>query len=155
LTESQSQGIQTHTIAAPAGTPYVRVQLFDDFTDGNDDLDLYVYDSAGEFVAFSAGGTSAEVVNLTPPADEETYTAYVHGWQTDGPDAVYTLFSWVVPPADAGNMTVDAPSAVALGESATVDVSWSDLSADTKYLGRIVFSDGTSEVGATLVRIDG
>ena len=44
----------------PAGTRLARFSLFDDFTDGADDLDLYVHNSAGTLVGASGGGTSAE-----------------------------------------------------------------------------------------------
>jgi hypothetical protein len=110
----------------PAGTAYTRFQLFDDYTDGNDDLDLYVY-RGGTLVGASGGGTSAEVVNLTLPA-KATYRVYVHGWQTDGPEANFRLFAWNVGLVDdAGNMTVTAPAAATIGP-ASIDVSWSGLS---------------------------
>ena len=51
-------------VAIPAGTTYARFSLFDDFTDGNDDLDMCVFNSANALVGASGGGTSAEKVNL-------------------------------------------------------------------------------------------
>lgn len=148
------EGITTHEVTIPAGTTYARFSLFDDHTDGNDDLDLYVYNAAGTLVGASGSPTSEEEVNLTaPPAG--TYTVYVHGWQTDGPDAQYTLFTWAVPSADEGNMTVTAPATVETGVSAQVTVDWTGLNSGEKYLGRIAFGNGTNAVGATLVAIDG
>jgi hypothetical protein len=41
---SPSDGYSTlHMITVPAGTALARFSLFEDYTDGNDDLDLYVY----------------------------------------------------------------------------------------------------------------
>ena len=42
-----NQGIQVHTFNVPSGTAHARFQLFDEFTDGNDDIDLYLYQVVG------------------------------------------------------------------------------------------------------------
>ena len=135
----------------PAGTAYTRFQLFDDYTDGNDDLDLYVY-RGGTLVGSSGGGTSAEIVNLLLP-QAATYRVYVHGWQTDGPDANFRLFAWNVGLVDdAGNMTVTAPATATVGP-ASIDVSWSGLAGGTKYLGAVSYANGTGLLGLTVVSI--
>ena len=61
----------------------------------------------------SAGGTSAEEVNLLNPA-AGTYTVYVHGFGVTG-TANFTLFSWLLGSTAAGNMTVSAPSSATTG----------------------------------------
>jgi hypothetical protein len=148
-----NQGIQVHEIAVPAGTVLARFSLFDAETDGNDDLDIYLYDPSGELVGFSAGGTSAEQIDLRNPA-AGTYKLYVHGWQTDGPDAVYTLFSWTLGTTAAGNMTVSPSSGSAtVGGSTNITISWSGLAAGRRYLGRVSYGDGSSEIGGTIVSI--
>ena len=38
-----NQGISTHDIVVPAGTSLLRVSMFDAETDGDDDIDLYLY----------------------------------------------------------------------------------------------------------------
>lgn len=156
----QCTGITWHLVAAPAGTEYLRISLFDDYTDGQDDLDLYVFEPDFDFVGSSGTPTSAEEVNVVEP-DETTYLVAVHGWQTDGPDANYTLFNWALGAADAGNMTLTAPSGAVLGDTETVTVDWTDLSTDTKYLGSITHHDVASPSGYndglidfTVVRID-
>ncbi len=146
-------GVTVHAIDVPAGTTYARFSLFDAYTDGNDDLDMYVFNSAGAQVGGSGTGTSNEETNLVnPPAD--TYFVVVHGWQTDGPDANYTLFAWTLDGADAGNVTVVAPAAATVGATANVDLSFSGLAAGTKYLGAVDYNDGTAIVGSTIVRVD-
>ena len=153
-------GVTFEVVVIPAGTAYSRISLFDDYTDGNDDLDLYVFgpQSAGfPFQGGSGSGTSAEEVNLASPAPG-VYLVAVHGWGTDGPDANYTLFDWSVSatPADgtgATDLSVDsAPAAATLGTSGTIDVSWSGLAADTKYLGAVSYTD-TSLFGLTVVSV--
>lgn len=145
-------GITQHTVNVPAGSVYARFSLFDAFTDGNDDLDLYVFGPGGAFVGGSGSGTSAEQVDVANPASGD-YTVVVHGWQTDGPDANYTLFSWAFGP-DAGNMTVTAPGSATLGSTGTVTVDWSGLTPGTLYLGAVSHSDAGGLLDLTLVNID-
>jgi hypothetical protein len=76
---------------------------------------------------------------------------YVHGWEVVS-GVSYTLYDRILA---AGNMTVIDPGDATLGGSAEVTVGWSGLTAGTKYFGRISYSNGTAEIGATLVRIDG
>lgn len=147
-----NQDITVHELTVPAGTPLARISLFDEFTDGADDLDVFVY-RGSTLVGVSGGVTSAEQVTLVNPT-AATYTIYVHGFETDGPDAAYTLFTWVVD-GDAGNMTATGPTTATTGGSGTVEVSWSGLTAGTKYLGQIAYQDGTTTHGTTVVRVDG
>ena len=145
-------GTTLHVINVPAGQAYARFSLFDEYTDGDDDLDLYVYRN-GVLVGASGFGTSAEEVNLTFPAAGD-YEVYVHGWQTDGPDANYTLFSWSVSATPGStNMTISAPTDVTIGETAVVDVSWSGLDAGTKYLGAVSHGTPTGLAGLTVVSV--
>jgi subtilisin family serine protease len=152
-----NQGIKVHTIAIPAGTTYARFSLFDDFTDGEDDLDLYVYrvnaDTTQTLVGLSGSGTSAEEVNLLAPT-AATYKVYVHGWQTDGPDAQYTLFHWLLGSADAGNMTVTAPATATTGGTGTIELSFTGLAPATKYLGSVAYGGDASSTNPTIVRVD-
>jgi len=145
-------GITVHAFDVPAGSLHARFSLFDNYTDGNDDLDLYVFDPNGDFAGGSGGPTAAEQVDVPNPL-AGTYTVVVHGWQTDGPDANYTLFNWAFGP-DAGNMTLTAPAAATLGATGTITVDWTGLGAGTKYLGAVSHNDESGLLGLTLVRID-
>ena len=82
------------------------------------------------------------------------YTAVVHGWQTDGPDANYTLFNWNVGTASAGTMAIAAPSIATVGGAANVDLTFSGLSAGSKYLGAVDYSNGVISIGSTVIRVD-
>lgn len=154
-------GVTFEFVTVPAGTALARFSLFDAYTDGNDDLDLYVFYQDGSFVGGSGSGTSAEEVNAVFPAPG-TYIVAVHGWQTDGPDANYTLFDWSVPGTQGVGtylLTIDsAPTGAVLGATESVSVSW-DVSGDTategrKYLGAVSHSDGGGIIGLTVVEVD-
>lgn len=158
---STGVGVNFHAVQVITGTQYARFSLFDDYTDGDDDLDLYVFDPNGNFVGSSTTPTAEEEVNLVAPSPGGTYTVVVHGWQTDGPDANYTLFDWALGGADAGNMTVTAPSSATLGATAGVTVDWAGLTTDKKYLGSVTYHDVASPssyndglIDFTIVRID-
>ena len=106
-----------------------------------------------ELVGQSASATSAERIDLRSPATG-TYRLYVHGWETDGADAVYTLFSWLVPTTAAGNMTAtSSTSSATVGGTANITVTWSELTAGTKYLGRLSYRNGSTEIGSTIVSV--
>ena len=158
-------GITTHTVNVPAGTPLARFSLFDEFTDGADDLDLYVFGPVpadpADPVPFAGGSgtaTSEEQVDLLSPAAGD-YIVVVHGFETDGPDSNYTLFNWIVPstPADgsgATDLSITAPGAAVLGTSGTVTVNWDGLAADQKYLGGVSYHDGVGQIGFTTVTVN-
>ena len=64
-------GQTVHTITIPAGTTYARFALYDDNIPAGNDIDMYVYNAAGEQVGLSGSGTSQEIVNLvSPPAGD-------------------------------------------------------------------------------------
>jgi hypothetical protein len=153
-------GITTHVVSIPAGTALARFSLFDEFTDGADDLDLYVFGPGPTFPFAGGSGTatSEEQVDLISPAAGD-YIVVVHGFETDGPDSNYTLFDWLVSstPADgsgATDLTITAPWAAVLGTTGTVTVNWDGLAADQKYLGGVSYNDGTGQVGFTTVTVN-
>jgi subtilisin family serine protease len=153
-----NQGITTHDIVVPAGTSIFRISMFDAETDGDDDIDLYLYrvnaDSSLTLVGLSGGGTSAEQIQLANPT-AATYRLFVHGWETDGPDANYSLHSWTLGTADAGNMTVTGPATATIGGSGTVNLTWTGLDAGKKYLGTILYQQGATTHATSIVRVDG
>jgi subtilisin family serine protease len=155
---NSNQGIQVHDFNVASGTTLARFQLFDEFTDGNDDLDLYLYKvgtgGSLSLVGLSAGGTAAERIDVPAP-EAGAYKLYVHGWQTDGTNAVYTLFNWFVPSTAASNLSVSSSTSTAtVGGTADVTVSWNGLTAGTKYLGRVSYRDGSGEIGSTIVNVN-
>ncbi|MEP0202360.1 MAG: S8 family peptidase [Halioglobus sp.] len=149
-------GISVHVVDSNPAASIGRISLFDDYTDGNDDLDLYVFDEAFGFVGGSGSGTSAEQVDI-PHAQigSPFYVVVVHGWETDGPDANYRLFSWF-PGDDKGNLTIDTdsvPPSATLGASEKIGYTWA-VDEDAKYMGSIDHVKGTDLIGRTVIRID-
>ena len=147
-------GITAHLVNVPAGSAFTRISLFDEYTDGDDDLDLYVWEyPAFNYVGGSGSGTSAEEVNILFPASD-TYYVVVHGWQTDGPDANYTLFDWSVSATPGGSLMIDsAPASATLGATESIDLSWAGLGVDMKYLGAVSHSDAGGVFGLTLINV--
>jgi hypothetical protein len=150
---STGVGITIHQVNVPAGTTYARFALFDNATDGNDDLDLYVFNPSGALVGSSGSGTSAEEVNVANPV-VGTWFVVVHGWQTDGANANYTLFSWTLGSTAAGNMTVTAPPSATTGATGTIGLSFNGLAPATRFLGSVVYGGSTGMPPPTIVRVD-
>jgi hypothetical protein len=145
-------GTISYTVSVPAGTSYARFSLFDSNVSPASDLDLYVYNPANALIAISGGGTSSEEVNLLSPA-AGNYTVYVHGFAVPG-TANFTLFSWVLGTADAGNMTVTAPPAATTGATGNISLTFTGLTAGTKYLGSVAYGGSAGMPNPTIVRVD-
>jgi hypothetical protein len=147
------------SVVVPAGTTYARFSLFNSTTTAGSDLDLYVFtnaayiDPSGLPIGSSAGGSSDEEVNLLNPA-ADTYWGCVNGFATFNP-STFTMFAWVLDNADAGNMTVSAPSSALIGTTGLIDLTFSGgLTSGTKYLGSIVYGGTTGMPNPTIIRYD-
>ena len=79
--------------------------------------------------------------------------AVPHLWPAEL-DANYTLFSWTLGDAAAGNMTVSAPASATTGATGTIGLSFSDLAPATKYLGSVVYGGSDGLPAPTIVRVD-
>jgi hypothetical protein len=147
-------GINEYVFTIPDDTRHFRASLFDEHTDGEDDLDLYLYDPEGDLVTLSGSATSAEQIDVVAPVGGD-WTLVVHGWQTDGPDAVFDLFTWILPDptAPTAALAVTAPTSAVTGATGEVTVAWTGLTAGTRYLGAVVYDDGTNEISSTLVSV--
>ncbi len=103
----------------------MRFSLFDALTDGDDDLDMYVYyrgtqpGQSRTRLGESGEPTSQERFDIYRPA-AGIYGILVHGFETDevsgGPGSNYRVLKWNFGVTDdAGNMTVSGPAFVAAG----------------------------------------
>ncbi|WP_051063204.1 S8 family serine peptidase [Ilumatobacter nonamiensis] len=148
------------TVAIPvttSGSAFVRLALdVDDLTvpNPNVDLDLYLVNSAGEIVAASTAGGTAELIEVPLPPDDN-WTMYVHGWQTAGGDVEFNLRTWDVPATPGtGALTIEAaPASATIGATEIVTAGWDGLDPATEYLGAVSHSDGSGLLGLTLVEI--
>jgi len=149
------------TTAVPitvSGSAFLRLALDTaDLTppDPNTDIDLYLFDEAGDFIDQSAASGTAELIEVPLPEDG-TYTLYVHGWAVPGGSAGFSLRSWSVPiqPGTGALQITSAPTSVTIGQQATIVASWSGLQPATEYLGAVSHSRGDELLGLTLVEID-
>jgi hypothetical protein len=161
MTSDEGNGATAHVYAVPADQAYLRFALFDSLTDGDDDLDMYVYYCPDNVncsrIGESGGETSREQFSVLLPG-AGTYVVYVHGFRTDnvngGPGANYDIVAWQFGLSDdAGNMTVAAPPAVTAGSTQQLTVDWAGLQSGTIYLGGISHTTPTGLVGITVVTI--
>ena len=86
------------------------------------------------------------------------YAVLVHGFKTDnvagGPGAEYDLLAWEIGLSDdLGNMTATGPPVVAAGSSDDVTIDWTNLAANSIYLGAVSHSTPEGLVAFTIVRI--
>jgi len=139
-------------VTVPAGTTFARFALFDADVDAGADIDLCVANSAGAIVGSSGSGTSAEEVNLLNPA-AGNYTVVVQGWGVVG-SSPFTLNTWLLGSADAGNMSVTAPASATIGTTGTISLGFSGLTAGTKYLGSVAYGGATSMPNPTIITIN-
>ena len=145
----------------PAGTNFARWATFDvDFPAGTD-VDLFLYrvnaNNTRTLVGSSGGGTAEEVITLNAPA-AATYELYADLFATGGGTTTTVKTNhWVVPNGVAnGFSATPASQAVTIGTNATVNLGWSGLTAGTRYLGRVTFTDASAVVlGRTVVMVTG
>lgn len=157
-----ANGVTQHIISVPADQLYVRFALFDALTDGEDDLDMYVYYCGADGTSCSKIGesgepTSEERFDVFRPA-AGLYAVLVHGFETDpvagGPGTNYQLLGWAIGiNDDKGNMSASGPAFVGAGTSGSVTVSWSGLTSNTIYLGGISHNTPQGLSGLTLITI--
>ena len=128
FTVRNGNGVTQHVISVPADQLYLRFALFDALTDGDDDLDMYVYYSTDN-QSWSKIGQSGEPTSqerfdyFKPPAG--FYAVLIHGFETDevtgGPGANYKLLGWSFGiDDDRGNLNADGPSIVNAGTTQNV-----------------------------------
>jgi hypothetical protein len=157
-----TNGVTAHAIDVPPDQLYLRVALFDELTDGADDLDLFLFfcvnDTDCTQVAQSGNFTSDEEINLLFP-NAGRYVALVHGFQTDevagGPGANYSFFAWSFGEVDAvGNLAVTAPDTAAMGDRTALQLRWSGLASGLRHLGAVSHNTPNGLYALTLVSVD-
>ncbi|GCB49363.1 S8 family serine peptidase [Streptomyces sp. NL15-2K] len=118
----------TTTVEVPAGAKSLDVAI-GNVSDAAADLDLVVYDAAGEEVGSSADGDSEESVSVADPA-AGTYTVQVIGYAVPAGSTAYD-YQDVFFSSALGTVTVDgsAPVKLGTGDSATVSGSVTALAA--------------------------
>jgi hypothetical protein len=146
-----SPNAQLVPVTVPAGSTYARFSLFDADVNAGSDLDLCVF-RGDTNVGSSGSGTSAEEVNLLNPTAGD-YTVVVQGWGVAG-STPFKLHTWILGTADAGNMTVTAPTSATTGGTGDITLAFSGLTAGTKYLGSVAYGGVAGLPNPTIVRVD-
>ena len=153
---ADSTGTVAIPVTIPAGSTYARFSLFDADVAPGADMDLYVYQGS-TLVGASTSGTSAEEANFSfanPTGAPIALTVYVHGWGLPAGSSPFTLHSWYLGTAAAGNMSVTAPATATLGQTGTIGLSFSGLTTGTKYLGSVAYGGAAGMPSPTIVRVD-
>ncbi len=160
FTFREGSGVTVHALTVPANQLLLRVALFDEFTDGQDDLDLFLFYCENEQcsqLAKSDGVTSDEEIDIALP-QAGSYALLVHGFETDqvagGPGANYSLFTWSLGLNDAaGNLNVTGPTAVVNGDGIDLRLEWSGLEPGSRYLGALSHTTPDGLYDATVINV--
>ncbi|MDM4767013.1 S8 family serine peptidase [Pelomonas sp. SE-A7] len=154
-----TESVKAYPVSIPAGTLVARFSLYGSETSGYaagkyDDMDLVMVNSAGTVVGYAGVAGSDETIQLTAPAAgnyKVCVVAYQHA--TGANSTSYKLNAWVVQgnTSDAtGNLNVLMPSRAYVGRTASASMSWSGLSANSRYLAAVgIVPPGQSAVAAT------
>ena len=161
FTFRSTNGVTAHLIDVPADQLYLRFEMFDELTDGDDDLDMFIYYCPDNVnctkIGQSGEPTSREQFNVTLPGAGR-YAVLIHGFETDnvagGPGANYQLLAWAIGLIDdQGNMTASGPGFVNAGTTANVDVGWNNLESNSIYLGAVSHNTPQGLVAITIITI--
>jgi subtilisin family serine protease len=161
FTFRDGNGVTQHAVTVAPNQLLLRVALFDEFTDGADDLDLFLFycpNNRCSQIAKSDGVTSDEQIDIALP-QPGPYAVLVHGFETDqvsgGPGANYSLFTWSLGANDAaGNLSVRAPTTVANGERVELAIEWSGLAPASRYLGAISHTTPNGLYDYTVINVE-
>ncbi|MEO0578955.1 MAG: hypothetical protein AAFZ58_09715, partial [Pseudomonadota bacterium] len=148
----------------PAGTAYAQFDTFNEYTTGNDDVDLYLYycpNLSCTLIDSSGNVDSREQVSvlfpMNDPAIDDPYLIFAHGFNTEGgaPADGILFVNSVGVVDDAGNLSVTAPNAATIGATETIDFSWTGLpvGVGAKQLGAISHSDANGIQGLTVIDV--
>jgi subtilisin family serine protease len=129
---------QTSTVEVPAGAEKLDVSI-GNVSDQAADLDLAVYDAAGNQVASSADGDSEEAVSIAKPA-AGTYTIEVAGYSVPSGSTAYDYVDVFFSPS-LGTVKVDDTKTVTLANGASTDVAAQVTAAAAAPEGREFFGE--------------
>ena len=157
-------------VAAADRDFYARFALFDALTDGNDDLDMYIWDCVDEEPVNDPDGVCEELTLIGSSQNANTsneffedfsvrgqgsYIIDVYAFDLDGATAQFCLLSWSLGPnSDAGNLLLSGiPGAAVSGQTEEITASWAGLE-DGLWLGGVQHFRDTTPVGFTLADIN-
>jgi hypothetical protein len=144
------------TFTVPAGSTLAQFSTFAADFPADTDVDLFLYRAATTtLVGQSAGGSAEETIRVTVAGSYDLYVVLFGVAAGQSSTLTVPTFGWTLDGTAKGNLTVTpASQSVTVGTAASVTAAWSGLTAGSRYLGRILYGDGTSTAGGTLVRVD-
>jgi hypothetical protein len=97
------------------------------------------------------GTTADESVDLPPGIEVDVYVVQ---YAVVGGEQDVHLHAFRVPPTSAGNLTATpASQAASVGKPVTVTAGWKNLTAGKFYMGAVLYGEGSTVSGGTLVTI--
>jgi subtilisin family serine protease len=155
-TDVSTGGANAHTFNL-SGVSLFRIAMPPEGTEANADLDIFVYNPSNVQVASSTAGGTDELINISNPANG-TWTVYVHGWSAPGGDSDYDMWTWAVPAATGGSLSISsAPTSATIGTIGTITVNWTGLTSGgigDWYLGAVSHTGPSGFMGRTVVNVD-
>jgi len=140
-----------------SGVTHFRIAMPPEATEADADLDIFVFDPSNTLVATSTAGGTDELIDISNPVDG-TWSVYVHGWSAPGGDSDYNMWTWAVPLATGGSLSiVSAPSSATIGTVGIINVGWSGLTSGSVgdwYLGAVSHTGDAGLMGITIVNVD-
>ncbi|MEL7374366.1 MAG: hypothetical protein AAGJ36_07875, partial [Pseudomonadota bacterium] len=150
-------------------TAFRRFAMYNEYTTGNDDFDMYLYYCPGRSctqIASSTNAGSDEAVDVLLPIptvfrpdglSDNPYLLFIHAFETEAADATLIYYESTFGIVDdAGNLTVDAPSQATAGDTVPVTINWAGLPTGLleKQLGAISHSDPNGIQNLTIIDIE-
>lgn len=142
-------------VTVPEGTTLSRFDL-DSSDDEGSDLDLTVYRvvSADDLRYYeqwqSATGSADEQVTIPAPT-AGTYLVVANMYATTGPMTWDMTYANVLPEGEGAFTATPNPLPVVRGEQTSYELSWTGLTAGTRYLGLVRYGDSAVR---TIVTVD-
>ena len=120
----------------------------------DDDLDLCVFDAARRWSAAAAAGDVDRGRSTSSTRRPAPTPWSSRGFATDGPDANFTLFTLAAGQHGGGQHDRHRACGGGHGRTGTIDLSFSGLTAGTKYLGSVAYAGAPGLPNPTIVRVD-
>lgn len=151
------------------GTALRRFSLYNEYTSGNDDLDLYLYycpDLLCTLVESSTNVGSDESVEAFLPVPSipggpfgatNPYILFIHAFDTEAADSTLVYYdAQFGVNNDVGNLTVTAPGAAQANTTVPVTIEWAGLPEGLfqKQLGAVSHSDAGGIQNLTILDIE-
>ncbi|BBC34810.1 hypothetical protein SGFS_061040 [Streptomyces graminofaciens] len=151
--QHENEAVVKSRVHVPKGSGFTRLAVREaDHLPGSD-IDLYVFDTAGNHIGAWPGVGSDEHVDL-PPGD---YDVYVLQYELPAGTAgqQYTLWTWKVGQGDPTVTATVTPATqkVTAGDRPKVTVSWPTATKGERYVGFTEFGDGSRTLGRTTLTV--